>query len=130
DLQRLQNSSGPEHDGQRRAIINALAQNDCGPQYRGQAVQVSQPRGFFDTLFGRNSVFGGNGATQDQPMGEGYRTLCVRTCDGFYWPISYSTNASRFHDDERTCQRMCPSADVVLYSHRNPGEDVSQAISI
>jgi hypothetical protein len=56
--------------------------------------------------------------------------LCVRTCDGYYWPISFSTSASRFADDERVCQRMCPAAEVVLYSHRNPGEDVSQAVSI
>ena len=24
---------------------------------------------------------------------------------------------------------MCPAAEVALYSHRNPGEDVSQAVS-
>ncbi|MGA9083760.1 MAG: DUF2865 domain-containing protein, partial [Pseudolabrys sp.] len=24
-------------------------------------------------------------------MGGTFRTVCVRTCDGFYFPISYST---------------------------------------
>ena len=56
--------------------------------------------------------------------------ICVRTCDGFFWPISFATDQSRFQDDERTCQRSCPAAEVVLYSHRNPGEDVSQAVSL
>jgi hypothetical protein len=135
DLQRLQNPVPSASDGQRRAVLAALAQNDCGPQYRG-AVQAAapppQPRGLFDTLFGRNSVFGGNANSGGTPEvgGGGYRTLCVRTCDGFYWPISFSTSASRFADDERVCQRMCPEAEVVLYSHRNPGEDVAQAVSI
>jgi hypothetical protein len=134
DLQRLQGPAAPERDGQRRAVLVALAQNDCGPQYRA-AVQASAPppppqsRGLFDTLFGSNSVFGGNNASPDL-AGSGYRTLCVRTCDGFYWPISFSTSASRFRDDERICQGMCPAAEVILYSHRNPGEEVAQAVSI
>ena len=25
-----------------------------------------------------------------------YRTLCVRMCDGFYFPISYATSSSQF----------------------------------
>jgi hypothetical protein len=62
-------------------------------------------------------------------MGDTYRTLCVRTCDGYYFPISYSTQPQRFAEDERTCQAMCPAAEVSLYTHRNPGEDVNQAIS-
>jgi hypothetical protein len=61
--------------------------------------------------------------------GVGGRTMCVRTCDGFYFPISFSTVQSRFADDEQACKRMCPAAEVVLYSHRNPGEDVARAVS-
>ena len=53
----------------------------------------------------------------------------MRTCDGFYFPISYSTTPANFPQDEQVCQRMCPAAEVALYSHRNPGEDISQAIS-
>ena len=30
---------------------------------------------------------------------------------------------------QRTCQRMCPAAEAVLYTHRNPGEDMNQAVS-
>ena len=58
-----------------------------------------------------------------------YRTLCVRTCDGYYFPISYSTVPSKFADDEQLCQRLCPATEVTLYSHRNPGEDVARAVS-
>jgi hypothetical protein len=53
----------------------------------------------------------------------------VRTCDGFYFPISYATSPARFVQDEKTCQRMCPAAEVQLFSYRTTGEDVTQATS-
>lgn len=123
DLARVQGAA-PERDGQRRTILAALSQNDCGPQYRVAA----QPRGgLFESLFGPGSVFSPSG---DTPQSSTYRTICVRTCDGYYYPISFATVPGKFRDDERVCQRSCPAAEVVLYSHRNPGEDVNQAVSI
>jgi hypothetical protein len=134
DLQQLQGATaGVQREGQRRAVLNALAQSDCGPQYRAQAAQATQaaraaPGNFFEQLFG------GPGSTsapeQDTGgMSGGYRTLCVRTCDGYFFPISFSTSQDRFQDDEVTCQRMCPAADVQLFAHRNPGEDMNNAVS-
>ena len=122
EVQRLQGNSG-EREGQRRGILVALGQNDCGPQYRQYA--NSGPGGFFENLFG------GGGVTQapDAPLAGTYRTLCVRTCDGYYFPISYSTVPGKFADDEQLCRRLCPAAEVTLYSHRNPGEDVARAVS-
>ena len=63
-------------------------------------------------------------------MGGTFRTVCVRTCDGFYFPISYSTSPDRFRDDEQTCQRMCPASEVSLYTYHNPGEEMTQAVSL
>ena len=126
DLQRLQSAGlDYERDGQRRMLLAALSRNDCGPQYRGAAQASTQPRGFFDTLFGSSSIFS-PGPSQSST----YRTICVRTCDGFYFPISFATTPGHFRDDEQKCQRMCPAAEVMLFSHRNPGEEVTQATSI
>ena len=50
-----------------------------------------------------------------------FRTVCVRTCDGYYFPISYATTSEQFPADARTCTAMCPGADVRLYSYANPG---------
>ncbi len=36
-----------------------------------------------------------------------YRTLCVRMCDGFYWPISNSVPRSSFHRDANLCRASC-----------------------
>jgi Protein of unknown function (DUF2865) len=122
EIQRLQGNSG-EREGQRRSVLVALGQNDCGPQYRQYA--NTGPGGFFENLFG-----GGNVSTSpDAPLSGTYRTLCVRSCDGYYFPISYSTVPGKFADDEQICRRMCPASEVTLFSHRNPGEDVSSAVS-
>jgi Protein of unknown function (DUF2865) len=124
DIQRLQGNSG-EREGQRRSILIALGQNDCGPQYRQYA--NTGPGGFFENLFGGGG--GGIFSPPDASPASTFRTLCVRTCDGYYFPISYSTVPNKFADDERLCQRLCPAAEAILYTHRNPGEDVARAVS-
>jgi hypothetical protein len=60
----------------------------------------------------------------DAPYYQGggtYRTLCVRTCDGYYFPISFSTTSENFTHDSQICQAMCPGARAELYYHNNPG---------
>jgi Protein of unknown function (DUF2865) len=116
---------GDAQDGQRRALIGALAQNNCGAQYTS-AAQQSGPANFFDALFGNGTVVNPSG--DGAPSGT-YHTVCVRTCDGYYFPMSYSTNATRFADDEKACQRLCPAAEATLYSFPNPGGDMDQAVS-
>jgi Protein of unknown function (DUF2865) len=130
-LERLQNQleqlngGTTERAAQRQSLLIALGDNGCGAQYRSAAL-AGQQGGFFDRLFG------GNGGLFSAPgqMGGTFRTICVRTCDGFYFPISYATPSDRFRDDEQTCQRMCPAAEVSLYTYHNPGEEVSQAVSL
>lgn len=49
-----------------------------------------------------------------------YKTYCVRLCDGFYWPISFSTTPARFEADASTCRSSCGSP-ARLFVHRIPG---------
>jgi hypothetical protein len=46
-----------------------------------------------------------------------FRTLCVRTCDGYYFPISFSTTRKHFGADEAMCQQLCPAGEASLYVH-------------
>jgi hypothetical protein len=126
DLEALKSGTNTQDD-QRRAVLGQLAQNNCGAQYTAAANAAGGPRGFFDALFGGGNVVDtqGDGA----PAGT-FHTVCVRTCDGYYFPISYSTVPSHFADDQRVCQRECPAAEANLYAFRNPGEDMTQAMSI
>jgi len=125
DLQQLQSGSSNQAD-QRRALIGQLAQNNCGAQYTAAANSQGGPQGFFDALFGGGTIVNPNG--DGAPNGT-YHTVCVRSCDGYYFPISYSTLPTHFAEDEKVCQRECPAADVALYSYRNPGESMDQAVS-
>lgn len=127
DLQRLRGND-LDRGEQRRSIMVALAQNNCGAQYRTAARQQG---GFFDQLFGRDSEANEPGNEMVNPAAQSgsYRTVCVRTCDGYYFPISYATSPARFAQDEKTCQKLCPAAEAQLFSYRTEGEDIAQATS-
>ena len=125
ELEQLK-SGGVDQQAQRQGLIGQLAQNNCGAQYTA-AAKASGPQGFIEALLGGGGTVhdvNGDGA----PAGT-YHTVCVRTCDGYYFPVSFSTVPSRFADDENACKRMCPAAETTLYSFRNPGEQMEQAVS-
>jgi hypothetical protein len=130
DLERMRGGSGPEREGQRRAILVALSQNGCGAQYQAQVAATPPQRGgLFESLFGPKSVFTPDNSPQYSAPGGTYRTICVRTCDGYYYPISYATSPNSFAEDEKKCQQSCPASEAQLYTYRNPGETVEQAVS-
>jgi hypothetical protein len=126
-LERLRGGPGSDRENQRRSVLLALAQNNCGPQY-ANAVQGSG--NFLDNLFGNNNPNPNTPTADLGPQSGTFRTVCVRSCDGAYFPISFATVPARFPDDERTCKALCPAADASLYAYRNPGEDMNQAVSI
>jgi hypothetical protein len=46
----------------------------------------------------------------------GSYVVCVRTCDGSFFPVSYSGIGSRADGLEEVCRALCPNADMALYS--------------
>jgi hypothetical protein len=132
-LGQLRGNSGADRENQRRSVLIALAQNSCGPQYASMLQQQPGPGGFLNNLFGGNTNNPNNPNVPNADVGPQsgtYRTVCVRTCDGSYFPISFATVPQRFADDEKTCKAECPASDAALYAYRNPGEDINQAVSI
>jgi hypothetical protein len=102
--------------------------------------QPSGPSNVFEALFGGIARLG---APQDQepqsdarvedhgdeqhpsaPSGDkgpvqvhsGSYAVCVRTCDGSFFPVSYSGAGSRSDSLEDVCRSLCPNADMALYS--------------
>jgi hypothetical protein len=130
NLERLRSGGlgGSDRENQRRSVLLALAQNNCGPQY-ANAVQPQGPGNFLNNLFGGNNNYSPVPADAGAPSGT-YRTVCVRSCDGGYFPISFATVPTRFPDDEKACKALCPATEANLYAYRNPGEDMNQAVSI
>jgi Protein of unknown function (DUF2865) len=61
--------------------------------------------------------------------GDTFRTLCVRKCDGYYFPISFSTTKDNFKRDTVACESMCPGTEVELFMHKVPEEESEDMVS-
>ncbi len=120
--------------GERRSyqddIIRELARNNCGPQYQQEARRRDASRNPFSSLWGEESEGPRGNPNQfgNLPFAT-YRTLCVRLCDGYYFPVSFSTLPNHFQRDSDLCQSQC-AAPAELFYHQNPGGAVEQMVSV
>lgn len=131
-LETLHAQQQARNDGgsrRRDDIVAALARAGCGRQYQQEARRGGGS--FLDWLEG--------GDFWDTRPRQGletsrieqfatYRTLCVRSCDGYYFPVSYSTLPSNFPQDVQQCRSQC-AAPADLFVYRNPGEEPEQMVS-
>ena len=118
------------NEARRRDVVAALAHHRCGSQYEAQIPQQERG-GLFGFLFGNR---GGYTETYPGAPVEGvpsgtFRTVCVRTCDGFFFPVNFTTVPARFGQDESICKRTCPGTEAMLFSYPNPGGTIEQATS-
>jgi hypothetical protein len=112
-------------------IIRELARQGCGNQYVQEARKRDSSRNPFAMLFGGEESDAPRGPTNQfsaLPFAT-YRTICVRLCDGYYFPVSFSTLPNHFQRDSQVCQQQC-AAPAELFYHQNPGGAVEQAVSV
>jgi hypothetical protein len=110
-------------------IIRELARNGCGQQYVTE-MRRREARNPFSSLWGDEESEAPRGSPNqfgNLPFAT-YRTLCVRLCDGYYFPVSFSTLPNHFQRDADLCQSQC-AAPAELYYHQNPGGAVEQMVS-
>ena len=105
-------------------IVHELARNNCGANYVDQARRQDGGVWQDEETAGSNTWTpqGGNGVAT-------YRTLCVRMCDGFYFPVSFATLPSHFPQDAEACTSKC-AAPTELYYYPNPGGAVDQSVAL
>ena len=129
DIQRQQllgSSGAPSYQDE---IIRELARNNCGNQYIQEARKRSNGGASSNGLWqdednvGRSP--GGNWGALPYAT---YRTICVRLCDGYFFPVSFSTLPNHFQQDSDLCQSRC-AAPAELYYHQNPGGALEEAVS-
>ena len=120
--QQIMGSSGRSYSDD---IVRELARNNCGASYQQDASRGpgGAPSVWQDSEGG--AAGGGFGSSQYAT----FRTVCVRLCDGYYFPISFSTLPGHFQQDADACQSKC-AAPVELYYHPNPGGAMEQAVGI
>lgn len=66
--------------------------------------------------------------TEQSYYGGAYRTVCVRTCDGYYFPISSSASRGKFHKDAEACSARCGGGKL-YYLPRN-SEDMAGMVDL
>ena len=118
---------------------------DLVARYTAQCANApAQPRNLFEALFGGGRPASNQVDTMplnpdagtEAPLGgepgqpqAGSKAVCVRTCDGSFFPVSYSATQGRLDGLEDMCRALCPNADVSLYTYPASGE-IEQAVSI
>lgn len=58
------------------------------------------------------------------------RTVCVRTCDGYYFPISQSTSGRNLNADNARCKATCGSDARLFYSTNQSEPDIASMIDL
>jgi Protein of unknown function (DUF2865) len=135
-IQQLQATLAQYEGGELTARYNSYC--------RGQVQTSPQPqqRGFFETLLGvfqpnQNPYPAGQPPFEEvrpldgedlRPHG-GSQAVCVRSCDGGFFPLTVSVRNADPDQLASLCQALCPNATVSVYT-RAPFGDISTAVSL
>ncbi|PPD16649.1 MAG: hypothetical protein CTY25_01550 [Methylobacterium sp.] len=138
---RLQQAEPIDANAPRRAqLLGAFQRYGCDgnqPQQRGVIYAQPQGGGLLDRLFGTGSAveqrrdsFVEIDSELDDELKEkaklGGRTpICVRTCDGFFFPVNFEGLTAR-DEHSKVCQALCPAAETVVMYMRL-GADIETA---
>jgi hypothetical protein len=91
------------------------------PEYRFNFNNRMGPAGY-------GSEDGYNGGSWQEDFGS-YRTLCVRLCDGFYFPISDGVRRERLYDDAHQCAQRC-DGEARLFYYPTAGGSVETMVDL
>jgi hypothetical protein len=61
--------------------------------------------------------------------GGNLQTVCVRTCDGGFFPVSTNTSPASFERDAQVCSMMCPGVETELFYHGVGTQEMSEMVS-
>lgn len=139
DRKRREFSSGMPSQGARSRLLAALETNGCNadsakimPVAATETLRTLQddtrtlPLGTMPEGGERlrlRSLGGGSGHGN-------LRTVCVRTCDGGFFPISSGATPLDFRRDQKVCAMMCPQTETELfYQSMTNGQETDQMTS-
>ena len=150
-------AGGGSNDARRRLLMARYNANCGRVEQPQQATAQPRPRdrGFFENLFGINEPPRQQAYIPPQPDltqiplevplrsrqgdsedGDQYRgahagnvAVCVRTCDGGFFPVSYAAGRQNPEDLAALCTALCPNAAVSVYSYAGAA-DIESAVSL
>jgi hypothetical protein len=114
-------------------------------RFNAECAAPARPRNFFEALFGggqpaqevdtvpvtpdANAVPDEKTLEGDTEARAGSKAVCVRTCDGSYFPVSYAASSGRLDELQDMCRALCPNAETALYTY-SPSLDIDTAVGI
>lgn len=136
----------------RGRILAALDANGCrddtvaprrAPLQEADRGEEDGNANLFDQLFGNDSQ---PSDTLDQPEDPGeernvrrvlnlpgipdfpstggeFHTTCVRTCDGYFFPMSNAASVGDFERDQKNCESSCPGTEMQVFYSRGMDDD-------
>jgi Protein of unknown function (DUF2865) len=133
----LQTAGGPADRAAARADLAARFNAYC----RNQPPPQPRQRGFFEQLFGipgppetpppeqpPSQDFPLQSQEEQRPHG-GSQAVCVRTCDGGFFPLNIPAHHADPDQLTNLCQALCPNATVVVYT-RSPSQTIETSVSL
>jgi hypothetical protein len=92
--------------------LEALDEPSDPDEERGIRAMINQPDGM------------------DLPRLDGeFRTICVRTCDGYFFPMSNAASPRDFERDQKNCDSSCPGTEMQVFYTRGIGDDSADMTS-
>ncbi|QND60804.1 DUF2865 domain-containing protein [Mesorhizobium huakuii] len=58
-----------------------------------------------------------------------FHTTCVRTCDGYFFPMSNAASTSDFERDQKNCESSCPGTEMQVFYSRGMDDDSASMTS-
>ncbi|TGQ47943.1 MULTISPECIES: DUF2865 domain-containing protein [unclassified Mesorhizobium] len=130
---------------------NGCREDDVAPR-RAPAQEAARGNGdgnLFDQLFGGGSRQLGTLDEPDDPgeernirrvinqpdgmdlpgLGDEFRTVCVRTCDGYFFPMSNAATLGDFERDQKNCESSCPATEMQVFYTRGMDDDSASMTS-
>lgn len=113
----------------RRRQLQAAVQQTCS---------TDQPRGFFESLFGpprsqqpqQQIMPEGQPIIADEgkPSLGGGRLICVKSCDGSFFPLTTPPGGGQSADE--MCQALCPGTETTAFAYPGGDDGLSRAASL
>lgn len=154
---RAQLAGGGGSRRDRGRILAALDANGCrddaSPQRRAPLEEADRgddgSANLFDQLFGNDSrkvdtldqpddpgeernirrVLNQPGIADFPNSGGEFHTTCVRTCDGYFFPMSNAASAGDFERDQKNCESSCPGTEMQVFYSRGMDDDSASMTS-
>ncbi|MFS8147802.1 DUF2865 domain-containing protein [Rhizobium sp. BR 249] len=132
---------GQGDDGARRELMAALERNGCNSEnfYAPSERSANDPAPSIEEQAMRGDTFiplGGGGEIDPRyglpqaQMLSPVSTMCVRSCDGGFFPISSNATSVDFGRDAETCAKMCPGIETQLFYRDVRSTEASNMISV